>query len=291
MLNKKQVYNLLRERVWILQYFNKDMAHPGLINLLPKPAFLCFTFKKNGRNGRIDVPNGVGFIPDEYNGWDFDEASQEIIFTEQNGKPRIRTSLPKQLPYGIEILKQTGALPGDGNTIYFFANYPHLNSTYAAEQFLGGTKAFFLPRSSYTKDFYDTLRWTGFNTNLVDHEDNRVAMLTEIYDYLAYHPQIKQVIFAQANIPVVQLPKKQHLLFTLADGQPSLDYFSGTRAAIMELLSLIISENNLRLYNDADQRDETAMLQDIIANLFAGRYEVIDSLPEATSLWQILLEI
>ncbi|MDV2620748.1 hypothetical protein FFY61_03550 [Pediococcus acidilactici] len=288
MLNKKQVYNLLRERVWILQYFNKDIAHPGLINLLPKPAFLCFTFKKNGR---IDVPNGVGFIPDEYNGWDFDEASQEIIFTEQNGKPRIRTSLPKQLPYGIEILKQTGALPGDGNTIYFFVNYPHLNSTYAAEQFLGGTKAFFLPRSSYTKDFYDTLRWTGFNTNLVDHEDNQVAMLTEIYDYLAYHPQIKQVIFAQANIPVAQLPKKQHLLFTLADGQPSLDYFSGTRAAIMELLSLIISENNLRLYNDADQRDETAMLQDIIANHFAGRYEVIDSLPEATSLWQILLEI
>ncbi len=40
----------------------------------------------------------------------------------------------------------------------FFVNYPHLNSTYAAEQFLGGTKAFFLPRSSYTKDFYDTLR-------------------------------------------------------------------------------------------------------------------------------------
>ncbi len=38
------------------------------------------TFKKNGR---IDVPNGVGFIPDEYHGWDFDEASQEIIFTEQ----------------------------------------------------------------------------------------------------------------------------------------------------------------------------------------------------------------
>ena len=57
----------------------------------------------------------------------------------------------------------------------------------------------------------------------------------------------------------------------------------------MELLSLIISENNLRLYNDADQRDETTMLQDVIANCFTGRYEVIDSLPEATSLWQILL--
>jgi hypothetical protein len=114
-------------------------------------------------------------------------------------------------------------------------------------------------------------------------------MLTEIYDYLAYHPQIEQVVFSQTNQPVVQLPEKQHLLFTLESGQPSLDYFSGTRAAIMELLSLIISENNLRLYNDADQRDETTMLQDVIANCFTGRYEVIDSLPEATSLWQILL--
>jgi hypothetical protein len=43
------------------------------------------------------------------------------------------------------------------------------------------------------------------------------------------------------------------------------------------------------LYNDADQRDETAMLQDVIANYFTGRYEATDSLPEATSLWQILL--
>ncbi|QQP83151.1 hypothetical protein JIO05_08415 [Pediococcus acidilactici] len=284
MLNKRQVYNLLRERVWILQYFNKDMAHPGLISLSPKPAFLCFTLKKNGH---IDIPTNVGFIPNEYSKWDFDEEKQEIVFTDQNGNPRIYTSLPKKLPYGLTVLKQKESSPAD--TIHFFANYSHLNSFHVSELFLGGTKAFFLPRSVYSREFYNILRWTGSNTNLVDHEDDRVAMLTEIYDYLAYHPQIEQVVFSQINQPVVQLPEKQHLLFTLKNGQPSLDYFSGTRAAIMELLTLIITENNLRLYNDADQRDETAMLQDVIANYFTGRYEATDSLPEATSLWQILL--
>ncbi len=38
MLNKKQVYNLLRERVWILQYF-KRYGHPGLTFYLSQPFY------------------------------------------------------------------------------------------------------------------------------------------------------------------------------------------------------------------------------------------------------------
>ncbi|WP_237028499.1 hypothetical protein [Pediococcus acidilactici] len=47
----------------------------------------------------------------------------------------------------------------------------------------------------------------------------------------------------------------------------------------MELLIVILSENNLRLFDDGDQRDETTMLQDILTNHFQGRYELKD-LPE-----------
>ena len=289
MLNKKQVYQLLRDREWILKQTTPDTEVPGFMSFITSlddpRAFFSIEFKDNGR---LEFSTGIKYVPVEYGGWDFNEETQELIFVSRDGQSNLRADLPQKLPYGIMAFKIYNDYI---NPLYFFVNYPHIDQEQVTSHCLGGTKAFFLPRSAYDKGFYQTLRWTGFNTNLVDHEDDRVAMLTEIYDYLAYHPQIKQVIFAQANIPVVQLPKQQHLLFTLADEQPSLDYFSGTRAAIMELLTLIISENNLRLYNDADQRDETAMLQDIITNHFAGRYEVIDSLPEATSLWQILLEI
>lgn len=284
MLNKRQVYQLLRDRVWVLQYFEKNMLHPIFISTIPKTAFLSFIFRKNGR---IEIPTDISFVPNGYSGWNFDEANQEILFTNENGNPIFRTSLPKELPYGITALKMA-ATPSD-DSIYFYVSYFHLSSSYVSEQFLGGTKAFFLPRSVYTSDFYNTLRWTGFNTNLVDHEDSQVAMFTEIYEYLAYHPQIAQVIFSRTNQPVVQLPKRQQLLFSLEGNQPSLVYFSGTRAAIMELLALVITENNLRLYNDVDQRSETEMLQDVITTCFAGRYEVSDSFPEAASLWEILL--
>ncbi|KAF0336631.1 hypothetical protein GBO93_03830 [Pediococcus acidilactici] len=287
MLNKKQVYQLLRDREWILKQTTPDTEVPGFMSFITSlddpRAFFSIEFKDNGR---LEFPTGIKYVPVEYGGWDFNEETQKLIFVSRDGQSNLRADLPQKLPYGIMAFKIYNDYI---NPLYFFVNYPHIDQEQVTSHCLGGTKAFFLPRSAYDKGFYQTLRWTGFNTNLVDHEDDRVAMLTEIYDYLAYHPQIEQVVFSQTNQPVVQLPEKQHLLFTLESGQPSLDYFSGTRAAIMELLTLIISENNLRLYNDADQRDETTMLQDVIANCFTGRYEVIDSLPEATTLWQILL--
>ncbi|MBW9300552.1 hypothetical protein [Pediococcus acidilactici] len=287
MLNKGQVYQLLRDQVWILKRGTPDIEVPrfmSFITSLDDPrAFFSIEFKDNGR---LEFPTGIKYVPVEYGGWDFNEKTQELIFISRDGQSKLRADLPKKLPYGIMAFKIYNDYI---NPLFFFVNYPHIDQDQVTNHCLGGTKAFFLPRSVYDKGFYQTLRWTGFNTNLVDHEDDRVAMLTEIYDYLAYHPQIEQVVFSQINQPVVQLPEKQRLLFTLKNGQPSLDYFSGTRAAIMELLTLIITENNLRLYNDADQRDETAMLQDVIANYFTGRYEATDSLPEATSLWQILL--
>lgn len=287
MLNKGQVYQLLRDQVWILKRSTPDIEVPhfmSFITSLDDPrAFFSIEFKDNGQ---LEFPTGIKYVPVEYGGWDFNEKTQELIFISRDGQSKLRADLPKKLPYGIMAFKIYNDYI---NPLFFFVNYPHIDQDQVTNHCLGGTKAFFLPRSVYDKGFYQTLRWTGFNTNLVDHEDDRVAMLTEIYDYLAYHPQIEQVVFSQINQPVVQLPEKQHLLFTLKNGQPSLDYFSGTRAAIMELLTLIISENNLRLYNDADQLDKTTMLQDVIANYFTGRYEATDSLPEATSLWQILL--
>ena len=43
---------------------------------------------------------------------------------------------------------------------------------------------------------------------------------------------------------------------------------------MMELLIMILSENNLRLFDDNDQRDELAMLQDILTSRFKGRCEL-----------------
>lgn len=288
MLNKRQVYQLLHGRKWFLKRAAPDIAIPNFMSFITSlddpRMFFYIEFKANGQ---LKFPAGIKYVPKEYGSWEFNEETQELVFISRDGQSKLRADLPKKLPYRIMAFK----IHNDYiNPLFFFVNYPHIDQSQVTDQYLGGTKAFFLPRSAYNKDFYQTLRWTGFNTNLVDHENDRVAMLTEIYDYLAYHPQIKQIVFSQTNQPVVQLPEKQQLLFTLEDGQPSLNYFSGTRAAVMELLALIISENNLRLYRDADQRGEAELLQDVIANCFTGRYEVTDSLPEATSLWKMLLD-
>ncbi len=47
-------------------------------------------------------------------------------------------------------------------------------------------------------------------------------------------------------------------------------------AKVMEFLTVVLTENNLRLFDEADSRDEETMLQDILNKHFYQRYKLID---------------
>ncbi len=44
----------------------------------------------------------------------------------------------------------------------------------------------------------------------------------------------------------------------------------------MEFLIVVLTENNLRLFDEANSRDEETMLQDILNKQFYQRYKLID---------------
>jgi hypothetical protein len=170
MLNKGQVYQLLRDQVWILKRSTPDIEVPhfmSFITSLDDPrAFFSIEFKDNGR---LEFPTGIKYVPVEYGGWDFNEKTQELIFISRDGQSKLRADLPKKLPYGIMAFKIYNDYI---NPLFFFVNYPHIDQDQVTNHCLGGTKAFFLPRSVYDKGFYQTLRWTGFNTKSTNRSCN-----------------------------------------------------------------------------------------------------------------------
>ncbi|MCC3238242.1 hypothetical protein LLE95_11615, partial [Pediococcus acidilactici] len=66
------------------------------------------------------------------------------------------------------------------------------------------------------------------------------------------------------------------LAFLNNQGLVSFDYLSGSRQVVMEFLIVVLTENNLRLFDEANSRDEETMLQDILNKQFYQRYKLID---------------
>ncbi|MBO7942631.1 hypothetical protein JTP77_043025, partial [Streptomyces sp. S9] len=66
------------------------------------------------------------------------------------------------------------------------------------------------------------------------------------------------------------------LAFRKEHNQAAFDYLSGKRTAIIEFLVMVLSENNLRLFNDNVQHDDVTMLQNLLTTKFEDRYKLID---------------
>lgn len=280
MLNKQQVFKLICNRMWIYQSILNNDPNPMLLILNgneedSSKSFFSIYFHKNGR---VSAATKVGFFPNEFATWDFDKATQEIIFINRVNQSEIRASLPQRLPYGgLDSIKLKNESANQNKHIQF-VNDPQFDCQEISSRTLGGEKVFITPRATFDIFLRYKMRWIGFNIKLVDYTSPSVEFFSEIYEYLAARPHIKHIVISQKNKVIIKFSKSQKLLLLSNQNKPSFEYLSGDRSTIMELLLIILSENNLRLFDDNDHRDETTMLQDILTNHFQERYE-LDNLP------------
>ncbi|KAF0425839.1 hypothetical protein GBO86_03575 [Pediococcus acidilactici] len=279
MMNKQQVFNLIGNRIWIYQSINKSHPNPTLFVLAgdeeASKSFLSIRFHKDGH---VSAATKVGFFPNEFAKWDFNENTQELIFINQADQTKIHATLPYASSYGVITISLKNE-PADSDQENQFVNDPHYDHLEISKRTLGGEKVFITPQESFDYFLRYDMRWLGFNIKLIDPATSLTEFFSGAYNYLVTHPHLKEIVISQKSKLITELPQTQHLLFLNNQGAPSFEYLSGERSAIMELLIMILSENNLRLFDDNDQRDELAMLQDILTSHFQGRYE-LKNLPE-----------
>jgi hypothetical protein len=237
-------------------------------------AFFAVIFHENGR---LEIPTKVGFIPNEYGSWDFDENTQEIIFINSKDQSEIRASLPEPLPYGDNMIaiKLRNRAP-DSTTETLFVNAPHLDHPKITHQQIRSRQVLLVPRKEFSFPLYKKLRWSGISVKLVDCEQDLLSFLHGAYEYLANHPRIENVVISRKNRPFIKFAQGYQLVFLDNHSSVSFDYLSGSRQVVMEFLTVVLTENNLRLFDEADSRDEETMLQDILNKHFYQRYKLID---------------
>lgn len=279
MVNKIQAYQLIRNRLWILQHRAHKSAAPEVITFAKEEddSFVGFFSVIFHENGELEVPTNVGFVPKEYGKWDFDETSQKIIFVGTDGKPKIRASLPEKLPYG----SATSALKlqlssSDNDSENMFINDPHLDHFAITKRTNKTYRTFFIPRTAFDYPLFGLLRWNGFNVKIIDHAKKTLDFFNGVYEYLVLHPQIEDVVISRQNIPKTAFSTEHKLAFQSKQNQVSFDYLSGKRAAIIEFLVMVLSEDNLRQFGVGDQLDDETMLYNVINTYFSGRYDLIE---------------
>lgn len=273
MLNKKEVYKLIGNRIWIYQTTAQDDPFPILMSLGGSvPAFFCIVFHANGQ---ISIPTDVGFFPPEYRYWDFDEETQEILFKSKPDEISLRAQLPSKLSYGVTAIK-INHLPEHGDTNFMLINEPHEDHSEITERLLGGKKVLCVPFNAFDNGLFYKLRWSGFNIHRVPNNPELIEFLAGVYDYLAIHPKLEQVVVAYKNTEVIKVAQSNKLQFLNVHDKPSFTYFSGSRPLLMELLITVLIENNIRLIDDNDHHSEDELLQRILTDKFSNRYELID---------------
>ena len=78
------------------------------------------------------------------------------------------------------------------------------------------------------------------------------------------------------NVSETIFTAERTLAFRKEHNQAAFDYLSGKRTVIIEFLVMVLSENNLRLFNDNVQHDDVTMLQNLLTTKFEDRYKLID---------------
>ncbi|MDB8859149.1 hypothetical protein [Pediococcus acidilactici] len=268
MLNKEEVKDLICDRFWKYREITPKKTFTTLfIGTKAGSGMLALCFR---RNGRITFPTNVAFEPDEYRYWDFDEDTQEIVFLNNQNQISRRAKLPVRW-FGGGFKMQ---LISDKNEV--FSHEPHVDKYAIKKRIIGGTHMFFCPRSVYEFELFQDLAFLNFDIKLINAKNSIIDFFNEVYQYLIVHPQLEEVVISQVGQPIVELSEEEKILFANKDNQPSYKYFSGERALVLELLTVVLSENNKRLLNRDDYRNEEEMLQDIILNKFANRYEIAE---------------
>ncbi|KAF0364419.1 hypothetical protein GBP13_04445 [Pediococcus acidilactici] len=279
MLDKVHVYKLIEHRIWMLITRTSSVSYPMAITLDggDKDSIEAFFAVVFHENGRLEIPTKVGFIPNEYGSWDFDENTQEIIFVNSKDQSEIRASLPEPLPYGdnvIAIKLKNGSPDSTAETL--FVNAPHLNHPKITHQQISSRQVLLVPRKEFSFSLYKKLRWSGISVKLVDCEQGLLSFLHEAYEYLANHPRIENIVISRKNRLFIKFAQGYQLAFLNNQGLVSFDYLSGSRQVVMEFLIVVLTENNLRLFDEANSRDEETMLQDILNKQFYQRYKLIN---------------
>lgn len=279
MIDKVHIYKLIENRIWMIITRTSSVSYPMVVTLDGGDkdsidAFFAVIFHENGR---LEIPTKVGFIPNEYGSWDFDENTQEIIFINSKDQSEIRASLPEPLPYGDNMIaiKLRNRAP-DSTTETLFVNAPHLDHPKITHQQIRSRQVLLVPRKEFSFPLYKKLRWSGISVKLVDCEQDLLSFLHGAYEYLANHPRIENVVISRKNRPFIKFAQGYQLVFLDNHSSVSFDYLSGSRQVVMEFLTVVLTENNLRLFDEADSRDEETMLQDILNKHFYQRYKLID---------------
>lgn len=116
----------------------------------------------------------------------------------------------------------------------------------------------------------------GFATKLVDSTNSIITFLSAVYDYVAMHPQLEKIIISQISLASLKEAPYGKLFFANDNGNPSFNYLAGNREIVMELLTIVLSENNKRRLNPEDFRSEDDLLQEILTNRFSNRFVLED---------------
>ncbi|WP_426422791.1 hypothetical protein [Pediococcus acidilactici] len=267
MLSKQEVTDMICDRFWIYRII--IVQHQFITLAIGKysiDGMLAIIFR---RDGTIDFPTNIKFTPGEYYRWDFDETKQEIVFYDANHQESKRGTIPEQ--WAEKSLKIE--LIGENN---LFTYEPYVEERTIKDYVLGGKNLCFIPDQAYTFESFQDLARSGFATKLVDSTDSIITFLSDVYDYVVAHSKLEKIIISEIRPSSPKVPHQGKLFFANDGGKPSFKYLAGNRGVIMELLTTILSENNKRLLNSEDYRNEDDLLQEILINRFIDRYDLVD---------------
>lgn len=266
-MNKHEVEELICDKLWIWKVWNTVNAN---YNVRPTGIYLgasaeqgfSFAALTFARNGKINFPTKVGFVPPEFIYWNFDEEGQRIEFLDEERTPKTFASLPKVGIYGA---REIDFADGNGLLVNFF--------DYGVEANVSVTqRGFFVTRSQCEIGQQRVLSRMGYNTYLMNDSDTLINFFNQVYESLINHPELEEVVISRTgNLEFEFPPRIDQLLFANYKQVFLFDYCTGGRGIVLELLSKILSVNNLRQLDPDDQRSETEVAEQIVSKRFSKR--------------------
>lgn len=264
MLTKKEVKKLICHRFWMYIAVTENNDFVMLfIGTGSTDGFLAIQFETDGS---ISFRNRLAFAPPEYSHWDFDEEKQELLIFNTSNQIKMRGKLPvKWLSGSSQIQLFDGA---DG----ILVNNSRFDALQVNERVLGGKNMYFIPRQAFNMEVFHDISRKDFNLKVLDHQGPILNFFDQVYEYIALHPQLENIVVAKDGRPVIKLPEENQLIFAKTNESPSFTYFAGSRARVIELLIVILSENNKRLLDPNDSRTEDELLTDVLNTEYHGRF-------------------
>lgn len=266
-MDKHTLKNLICGKLWIWKVW--DTVN---VNYHERPAefflgsgedqgfsFVALEFTKDGK---VDFPTKIGFVPPEFIYWNFNEEQQRIEFLNEDRNPKVFAGLPKIGVYGARVIDFAD---GNGMLVNFF--------DYGVETNVPVTqRGFFVSRAQSDIEKQRVLSRMGYNTYWLDDADTLIAFFNQAYENLINHPELEEVVISRSGeLEVESSPQDDQLLLANYGEGFSFDYCVGSREIVLELLIKILFANNLRQLDPDDQRSEIEMAEQIVNEQFSDR--------------------